>query len=419
MSLLNISSSANPDEKEKRISENSESRRALRFIFNILIFTLIIILLYAVAVGKNTFFSVVSVSIALFGAAVLSGGILGFLFGIPRTLQNDQAASIAPAPTQSTTGNPITAADSTSHYVERKPSYASNTNLEQISDWLTKILVGVGLTQLQDIKIGIASIIKFATPALGSPTYAGPFAGSLLLLGVISGFLFGYLWTRLFLIDAFRDADNFNVLRAKVDELKRQGEFDVDALNLIDSQLSMRKDAAHVSQEKIDSAILRASNSVRVQIYSRARDLRSRTWRDPSSKKLMERTIPIFRALIEADTDRMYHANHGQLAYALKDKVDPDYAEAEREFTTAIELRGNSNEDYWGFYELYRAVCLIKQDPNFVSKTSSDTSLKDRIISDLKRASRDEEAWALANEDHIILEWCKINEIDLSTLKSG
>jgi len=32
-----------------------------------------------------------------------------------------------------------------------QPGYSGNTNLEQISDWLTKILVGVGLTQLREI----------------------------------------------------------------------------------------------------------------------------------------------------------------------------------------------------------------------------------------------------------------------------
>ncbi len=33
------------------------------------------------------------------------------------------------------------------HSHSNKVNYRSNTNLEQISDWLTKILVGVGLTQ--------------------------------------------------------------------------------------------------------------------------------------------------------------------------------------------------------------------------------------------------------------------------------
>ncbi len=57
----------------------------------------------------------------LLAAATLSG-ILGLIFGLPRALSDYQPAA-----------------------AER---YKGNSNLEEISDWLTKLLVGVGLVQL-------------------------------------------------------------------------------------------------------------------------------------------------------------------------------------------------------------------------------------------------------------------------------
>jgi len=58
--------------------------------------------------------------------ALLAGGLLGFLFGIPKV--NRQYAP------------------GDDYAKSRK--YFPNTNLEEVSDWLTKIIIGVGLTQL-------------------------------------------------------------------------------------------------------------------------------------------------------------------------------------------------------------------------------------------------------------------------------
>jgi hypothetical protein len=59
------------------------------------------------------------VAIAIASAA--TGYLLGFLFGISRSLQGGDSSE------------------------SNSQSFPGNTNLEQISDWLTKILVGVGL----------------------------------------------------------------------------------------------------------------------------------------------------------------------------------------------------------------------------------------------------------------------------------
>jgi hypothetical protein len=89
------------------------------------------ILIYAWSVHSG---SVLAVALLVAGAAFLGGALLGFLFGIPRSL----AVEATPA---GTTAEPVEAG-------QRAALYRSNTNLEQISDWLTKILVGVGLVEL-------------------------------------------------------------------------------------------------------------------------------------------------------------------------------------------------------------------------------------------------------------------------------
>jgi hypothetical protein len=74
-------------------------------------------------------------------ACMASGALVGFLFGIPRVLQGDN-----PAPANTTPGSPPNQPPAPQTYSQRV-----NTNLEQISDWLTKIIVGLGLVELRNI----------------------------------------------------------------------------------------------------------------------------------------------------------------------------------------------------------------------------------------------------------------------------
>jgi hypothetical protein len=70
--------------------------------------------------------SVFSVAIMIAVASMLAGGLVGFLFGIPGTIQQAREGEDTSLESQQSENKPLT--------------YAPNTNLEQISDWLTKIL---------------------------------------------------------------------------------------------------------------------------------------------------------------------------------------------------------------------------------------------------------------------------------------
>jgi hypothetical protein len=274
------------------------------------------------------------------GAWLVIGGLLGFLFGIPRTLQAE-AAEEAPPPEGQSQGRPAA----------RGLDYRANTNLEQISDWLTKILVGVGLTQLGVIPARLQELASAAAEGMGGGPAASAFALAVILFFAVCGFLFSFLWTRLHLLGAFRRAD-VDALASEVREVKaeweRQAERDAAALSLVHRQLNPSTGEAPIPQAQLSEAIKVASPAVKVTIFDQAQTLRSDNWRDAEVKPVMERTIPVFRALIESEP-RRFHRYHGQLGYALKDQSTPAWAEAEAELSTAIEIRGPWQEKGWLF----------------------------------------------------------------------
>lgn len=395
--------------------EKSDRQNALRSLMVALGLGLLSVPVYALHLGgMGNFLAVTSVGCLLAGASAFLGGVLGFLFGIPRTLQQEGLA-------------PEGMAASENGAAARRIDYRANTNLEQISDWLTKILVGVSLTQLPEIKSGMTRFTAFAAQGLGSHSHSQVFAFALLSYSAVLGFLFGYLWTRLFLAGALRLADQAalgalasevqkvtemaETTERKIDELKQQRELDAAALNLTYRQLNPSPDHDEVTQEALNAAIMAASKPIRVQIFNQARQVRGDNWRDSATKPKMERTIPLFRALIKCDPDDQYHVNHGQLGFALKDKREPDWAEAERELTRAIEIRGSWEQKGWFFYEFNRALCRIHLDAAFGQGRSSTPESRDRILQDLRVASHMEEIRRLVPEDPTIQNWIALNDL--------
>lgn len=92
-----------------------------------------------------------------------------------------------------------------------KPATASgasitvNTNLEQISDWLTKIIVGVALVEIKTLIEQMEKAAAFMANSLGGAT-ATSFCFAIMLYFLVSGLLGSYLLTRLFLQGALADA---------------------------------------------------------------------------------------------------------------------------------------------------------------------------------------------------------------------
>jgi hypothetical protein len=168
---------------------------------------LILIIVLVLLVGGWTFTSAAktlaaeelraaALRIAILWAAAcfMAGFLAGFLFGVPK-VGPEEESSRKPA------GAPRSGANEAPGYSQRP-----NTNLEQISDWLTKIIVGLGLVELKQIPAHLGNAARWVAESLSvaAPNPATiSFAGSLILYFSILGFLAGYLLTLLFLAGAF------------------------------------------------------------------------------------------------------------------------------------------------------------------------------------------------------------------------
>lgn len=134
----------------------------------------------------QVFLDVLGRGVLIACASFLTGVLLGFIFGIPRALQSQLQG-------QNQADNSLT--------------YQVNTNLEQISDWLTKIIVGVSLVELGRVPELFRRLGDYLSACLGELCKSPSVAVVVVVLFVVLGFLAGYLMTRLYLTGAFWRAE--------------------------------------------------------------------------------------------------------------------------------------------------------------------------------------------------------------------
>ncbi|QYG07484.1 response regulator [Janthinobacterium sp. PAMC25594] len=150
----------------------------------------------------------------------VSGMLLGFLFGIPRSLPSgtvnaappDERANGKGRPTdeppaagaEAAAGNP-----SNTLFLGTPTPMEINSNLVEVSDWLTKIIVGVGLIELKSLPGSARSMAAFIAPSLATDTpTAMAMVGGIMLFFSVHGFLIGYLLTRIYLSIMIKRADS-------------------------------------------------------------------------------------------------------------------------------------------------------------------------------------------------------------------
>lgn len=297
------------------------------------------------------------------------GSLVGFLFGIPRTLQ--------------------AAANATT---------AKNTSLEQISDWLTKIIVGVGLTQMPTIRdnfnIISENVGRAILPNNGLSDEQVVIGGAVILFNSVTGFLGTYLWTRLFL-DRIEHADVEAVIKTKDDEDRNARDLTLRQLRLGD-----------VGTINLLNAYKNASGNAIANVYLLAEsEIKSfPEYKDPVKIGF---TIPVFEALILLDEKLDYPENYVQLGMALSMKVPPDNSNAILKFNKAIEAyRGKKPTPRLGFILYQRARCRI-----LVSNDNPNVDTKNLIINDLKEAANEEYIMNLILTDPLVQKF--IPELDL------
>lgn len=161
-------------------------------------------------------------------AAASMGAIIGFLFGVPRPISEtgatEPARTLPPTSTptaMSATGTqgtttttrpsgasqsatistpPVSLSAASSGVIPSGPGWQASTNLTQVSDWLTKIIIGVGLVEATKIYDNVSVI----SGTIGNGLFDGLVGTriilpSLMIAGFIIGFMYSYLFTQLFL----------------------------------------------------------------------------------------------------------------------------------------------------------------------------------------------------------------------------
>jgi hypothetical protein len=122
------------------------------------------------------------------------GSLVGFLFGIPRRLRKSDTGS-----KRNGTNKDSTTAE------HRKPrNTLVKTNLEEVSDWLTKIILGAGLTQLIGLPTKMKQLGEYLAPRFENDALL-PI--SIVMNSVVFGFFTGYVLTQLFLVTALKEAE--------------------------------------------------------------------------------------------------------------------------------------------------------------------------------------------------------------------
>lgn len=336
------------------------------------------------------------VSIMVAFASSVAGGLVGFLFGIPRS--NTKA------------GVPQ------SDLVSQKNS--PNTNLEDVSDWLTKVIVGVGLTQAHEILKYAKDTVKFVAQGLSlntSPESAQVLAGSAMLYFAVLSFLYIWMSTRLYLNAAMSSWDKVaeavqNVVRKEVrgqlpelsnqistqistqvsEEVDKKITEDRKIENMVIAYLEPGSDLtplAAKAEAAILNAIETAPDSTKGRIFYRARTIRYGIYKakqveEEVVRKLsneskasaaepfqtilndldrckLERVVHVLDSLVSSDKENKYHRNHGQLGYAYK--LLGNWSKAIDEFSKAIEIRTavDPQSSSYFLYEFNRAESRV------------------------------------------------------------
>ena len=140
--------------------------RNIRNLAKIIALSLLFMGMYAMNRGWDNFTMVFGLGILLSAATFAFGGVFGFLFGLPSySRENDNIG------------------------------YERNASLKEISDWLTKIIIGLTLVQLKDIIDFFIHMIKKFSEYMDVGDSGIIYCGAIMVEFFAIGFVSIYLFT--------------------------------------------------------------------------------------------------------------------------------------------------------------------------------------------------------------------------------
>lgn len=185
------------ESSDPRIREANLVQTKFLIGWGILLFVGILFSAFGAALGQGgwrddlkIFLQVFAVGAVVAGTGAMVAWLFGLLFGIPRSIARP--------------GDPAPAPANAAQASAAQPTSRVNTNLEDVSDWLTKTLIGVGLTQLNSLP---HKLWQYAM-VIDQASLNGKAGGAVFILGVAltggaGGFWVGYVTTRTFLTFLF------------------------------------------------------------------------------------------------------------------------------------------------------------------------------------------------------------------------
>ena len=170
----------------------------------------------------GTFFAHFSIGFLIAGSAFSIGGFIGFVFAVPKQSKRTDELHLT---------GPIN-------------SYLGNDNLIEVSDWLTKIIVGVGLTQLTSIPGYLKKIGELTGLSIGGNETGTVAASAILIYFFICGFMLVYLWTRIYFAIILENAG----LEEDVSKLQNER----NQLLEMESEIKSQKEKLDLINTKLD-----------------------------------------------------------------------------------------------------------------------------------------------------------------------
>jgi hypothetical protein len=163
----------------------------------------LLIILYVVSTA-GPHLRYISVGLFTACAAFLIGTVVGLVLAIPRFVSSGayRHQMTTPEFNQPSNQEPDSLSPDDAGPKSGVPRFLPSTNLAEISDWLTKLLLGAGLVELTRLGQPLSELIDNVARGLGGTTASGGvtesavvIAGGILITYVALGFLGGYLTT--------------------------------------------------------------------------------------------------------------------------------------------------------------------------------------------------------------------------------
>lgn len=252
---------------------NQKLRTKLSFIIPGVLLILGFVLLVIFSLSSESWTMVLSTISMVMLASFSVGALIGFIFGIPRTLQDNKTEGIV-----------------------------SNSNLEQLSDWLTKIIVGVGLVESKEVFSIVSALAEKLSSGFYNSSVGYTIVACTLIFYFFGGFFISYLWSRILLERIFQEnidtekriaalEENIAALEENKDAQDELNELQLkytkeNAFSVIDKSIGEIQDRKKltsifdkvigIAYEKLDySTINELANAYNTKI-----DISARTWAD-------------------------------------------------------------------------------------------------------------------------------------------